>query len=281
MSTLKQDELRQRTFRAMLEHAFFRWESAVTIATFIVLFFLFPQPLPWWQPWYWLALGGVSESLIVITSLTDERTGQQVVANMLRQRFNPAAIRTPAYREKIEKALQYRARIESFVQGRKPGVLRDHLRDTTAGVTDWIANMYRLAKGMDEYLADTLVQRDLGNLPGEITALRVRAQRENDPAVRAQIEQAIQAKQGQLDNLRKLQDVMERAEYQLETSLSALGMVYSQLQLLGAQDIDSSRSRRLAQDIADQIQALQDIVSSMEQVYQHGTPGPIIVSGEN
>lgn len=281
MSTLKQDELRQRTFQAMLEHAFFRWESAVTIATFIVLFFLFPQPFPWWQPWYWLVLGGVSEALIVITSLTDERTGQLVVANMLRQRFNPSAIRTPAYRERIEKALQYRARIESFVQGRKPGVLRDHLRDTTAGVTDWIANMYRLAKGMDEYLADTLVQRDLSNLPGEITALQVRARREDDPAVRAQIEQAIQTKQGQLDNLRKLQDVMERAEYQLETSLSALGVVYSQLQLLGAQDIDSSRSRRLAQDIADQIQALQDIVSSMEQVYKHGTSGSVSVSDDD
>ncbi len=43
--------LRQRTLWAMVAYAFFRVESAVTIAGTILLFFLYPQPFPWWQPW--------------------------------------------------------------------------------------------------------------------------------------------------------------------------------------------------------------------------------------
>ncbi|NLE77594.1 MAG: hypothetical protein GX605_12705, partial [Chloroflexi bacterium] len=62
-------QVRKRTLWAMVAYAFFRWESAVTIAGTILFFFLYPRPFPWWQPWYWLALGALAEAALVLSSV--------------------------------------------------------------------------------------------------------------------------------------------------------------------------------------------------------------------
>ena len=48
------EQMRKQATRAMLADAFFRWESAATIAlTMLLAFFLptLPAPLEWWQWW--------------------------------------------------------------------------------------------------------------------------------------------------------------------------------------------------------------------------------------
>ncbi len=67
---------------------------------------------------------------------------------------------------------------------------------------------------------------------------------------------------------------MQRAELQLESTLSALGTVYSQTLLVGAKEIDSGRAQRLRQDIADQVQGLEDILTTMDQVYLDSAAAP-------
>jgi len=44
-----QDELERKARRAILVRSFYRWESAAIIALTLILFFLVPQPLPFWQ----------------------------------------------------------------------------------------------------------------------------------------------------------------------------------------------------------------------------------------
>jgi hypothetical protein len=263
----KRDELKQRATRAIVAHAFFRLESALTIALTIILVFLFPQPFPGWQPWYWLVLGAVGEILIVYTSINDEMTARRVISDMLRQEFNPAEIRSADYRQRVEKALEYRQRIEDHVRGAKEGILRQHLVDTTAGIADWVASVFGLAKRLDRYGVDEVLLRDRRDLPREIAGLRTRLQREDSEAVRQQLQQAISGKEEQLVNLEKLQNMMEKAEFQLETTLTALGTVYSQLLLISAKDIDSGRSQRLQDDIADQIAKLQSLQETLDEVY--------------
>jgi len=259
------DELRSRVLRAMLSYAIFRLESAVTIAMTIVLVFLLPTPFPWWRWWYWLILGGVAEALIIYTSLTDPETGAQVVAAMFREEFNPRRIRSPRFRERVEKALEYQQRIEAAVRQRR-GVLRDHLRDTTRQITDWIAAIYHLAQRLDTYTRDKIVKRDLKSLPSEIENLKKRLAVEDDEAVREQLRETVARKEQQLAYLRRLENTMEKAEFQLEATLTALGTVYSQMLLLGAKE--SPRTRRLQEDIAEQIASLQDIAEAMDEVYQ-------------
>jgi len=265
--TQRKNELKQRATQAIVAHAFFRLESALTIALTIILVALFPQPFPWWQWWYWLVLGVIGEALLVYTSITDEMTSRRVVADLLRQEFNPGEIHSVEYRQRVEKALEYRQRIEQHVRSADAGVLRNHLVDTTAGIADWVANVFGLAKRLDRYHNDSMLLRDRGDLPREIAGLRSRLQCEDNAAVREQLQQAIASKQEQLVSLEKLQNVMERAEYQLETTLTALGTVYSQIQLIQAKDIDSGREQRLRDDIADQVADLQALQETLDEVY--------------
>jgi len=267
----RQSELKQRVTKAIIAHAIFRLESALTIALTIVLTALFHQPFAWWRWWYWLVLGGVGEILIVHSSITDEMTSRRVVADLLRQQFNPAEIHAAEYRERVEKALQYRQRIEEYVRSSDAGVLRDHLLDTTGGVADWVASVFGLAKRLDRYHDDPMLLSDRRELPHGIAGLQARLLHEDNQAVREQLQQAIDSKQEQLTNLQKLENIMEKAEYQLETTLTALGTVYSQVQLVQAKDIDSGRAQRLRSDIADQVAALQALQETLDEVYGSST----------
>jgi hypothetical protein len=63
---------------------------------------------------------------------------------------------------------------------------------------------------------------------------------------------------------------MERAQLQLETTLSSLGTIYSQTMLVGAKDIDSGRAKRLRQEISEEVQELDHILVAMDEVYASG-----------
>jgi hypothetical protein len=261
-------ELERQAWRAMLSFAIFRLESALTIAVTIILIFLFPDPFPWWQWWYWLVIGAVAEALIIYTSLADPALGQKVVSDMLRGEFNPRELRSAKYRDKVEKALEYRERIEGLIRQSREGVLRDHLEEDARRITEWVANIFGLAKRLDAYENDEIIKRDMTSVQSAIKEFEARLNREDDETVREQMQEAIRSKKTQWDNLQRLQNTMEKAEFQLENTLSAMGTVYAQLQLIGAKDVDSSHARNLREDIAEQVKALQDIVEAMDEVYE-------------
>jgi len=260
-------ELERRAWRAMLAYAVMRWESAVVIAMTLVLTFLFTYPFPWWPWWGWPALGLVAEGLIVWTSLTDLRTGERVVAEMFREEFNPGAIRDQDLRAQVERALEYRARMEALARGTPAGVLRDRLEATIRGVEDWMRNIYALAQRLDRYHADQVIHEDLESVPAALKSLELRLRREDDPAVRQQLQEALRGRQTQWETLGRLQNTMERAEAQLETTVAALATVYAQLQLIGARKAEGPEAERVAASIRDEVAALQDIVAAMDEVY--------------
>jgi hypothetical protein len=261
-------ELERRAWRAMLSFALFRLESALTIAVTIILVFLFPSPFPWWRGWYWLVIGAVAEALIIYTSLSDAALAQKVVADMLRGEFDARELHSAKYRDKVEKALEYRERIEGVIRQSREGVLRDHLEEDARRITEWVGNIFGLAKRLDAYENDEIIKRDMRSVQSDIRDLEARLRLEDDEAMRQQMQEAIRGKKTHSDNLERLQNTMEKAEFQLENTLSAMGTVYAQLQLIGAKDVDSSRARNLRKDIAEQVVALQDIVETMDEVYE-------------
>jgi archaellum component FlaC len=88
-----------------------------------------------------------------------------------------------------------------------------------------------------------------------------------DPNLRQEIGDTIGRRQDQLDNLNKLFHTMERADLQLENTLTSLGTVYSQVLLIDAGDVNSSKTQRLRESISEQVNGLQDLLSSMDEVY--------------
>ena len=257
----------RQSLKAIVSYAIFRLESALTIALTILLVFFLPNPLSWWHWWYWLVLGLVFELLIIYTTMTDERTGQKVVAAILREQYAPRDIKTPRYREKVEQALAYREQIEKVVTDTPMGLLRTHLYASTASIANWIGYIFAIAQRLDAYERDELVHEDMKKAPGNIRRLRRRLADEDDPMVREQTKVTLAAQEAQLDNLRALENKMEEAELRLEETIASLGTVYSQFQLVRTRKMSSTRTKHLSASIRDQEQRLQDILDSMDKVY--------------
>lgn len=261
------EELKRRSAKALLSHAFFRLESALTVSATILLAFFVPNPFVWWQWWYWVGLGLAGEGLIVWSSITDERTAQHVVADLLQAQYDPRTIKTQKYRDAVKQALDYRTQIQNTIASTPTSILQSFLSNSLTGVADWIAHIYTIAQRLDTYERDELLHRDRNMLPDSITRLHQALAAESNPGVRQQIEATIATKVEQRRNLEQLQNSMERAQFSLEQTLSSLGTVYSQFQLVRAEKISGARAQEVAQSINYQVEGLQDVVSAMNQVY--------------
>jgi len=265
--------LRQRALKAMIESAVFDWKSAVILGLTLVLAFLVGDKIQLfgWQSqwWHWVIGGVVGWGALIASMLTDPAFGARVVADMLRQDFDPARLHSKESQAKINKALEYRQRIAEAFGRARTNILPDDLKGLEGQIDDWIANMYTLATRLDAYEADDMIRQDLRSVPLAIKNLQAKFEGEDNEAIREQIQQTIRAKQQQIDSLKGLEDMMQKVDLQMDSTITALGTVYSQLLLLGTKDVDSGRAQRLREDIGEQVNQLHDLVSSVDEVYAH------------
>ena len=278
MSKAKRD-IRQRAMREMIIHSFFDWKSAVVLALVILLSFAtwWGGTAGWWPSWsvaIWPAFGLLSEIALAWSNLNDPEFGRRVVADMLKEEFDPGRLKSRDLRQWINRALVYRSRIETNIRETKDGLLKDHLLDVADEIEHWIRNVYEITNRLDRYRNDNVIRQDRQSVPVRIRNLEGKLAQERDPAVRAQIEKTLKDKRTHLAHLERLDNSMQRAELQLESTLSALGTVHSQTLLVEAKDVDSGRAKRLRQDIADQVTGLEDLLTAMDEVYQDSASGP-------
>jgi hypothetical protein len=259
-------ELQKKARSAILQYAFFRWESAVVLAGTFLLTALLPRPFPWWPVWGWPLLGMLGMAGIFYSSLTDAEANARVVLELLQQRFNPREIADDALRQEVETALTYQQRIETQIRRQRVGVLRDRLEDTANQLSDWIANIHRLAVKLDAYGRDDLLAQERKTVPEEIESLSSRRDSERDPELRRELERVVESKGKQWQTLRTLDARMKQAELRLEQTMTALSTVYGQIQLIGARDVDGSRAERLEADIREEIDQLDDLISSINEI---------------
>lgn len=272
MPTIR-SELHRKAQGAILQYAFFRWESAVTLAGTLLLTALLPRPFPWWPVWGWPLLGLLGLAAIVYSSLTDAGTNARILQELFRMQFDPRRIRDESLRAEVETALEYQRSIEAQVRGQRPGVLRERLEDTAGQLSDWIGNVYRLAVRLDAYRGDALLAQERKQVPQELKTLAARREQESDPAVRRKLNEVLESKEEQWQTLQALDARMKQAELQLEQSLTALATFYSQVQLVDVQELDSGRAERLQADIQEQINRLDDLLRSINEVYDYHASG--------
>jgi molybdopterin converting factor small subunit len=260
-------QVEQQARRAIIEHAVVRWENALIIAGTLLLTFFVPVPFPGWPVWGWLALGALGVGGMVYSSLNDKAANRKVVSDLFLQKFDTREINDRNLRQKLDQAVDYYSRIQQAIESQDAGIVRDRLGSTISQINDWLANMFRIARRLDIYRQDKVIQRDRQAVPRDVANYRERLRREDDSSVAEQLRAALTARETQQAALERLDNVMERAELQMEQSLAALGTIYPQIQLIGARDVDSSRTQRLQADIADQVHTLDDLISSINEVY--------------
>jgi hypothetical protein len=261
------DRLEKDVGKALLKNAIFRLESALVVGGTILATVFLPNVIPA-IPWFiWPIAGAIGEVAIIVSTLTDKGEQQKAIDTLFREKYSTAGIRDRGLQLKMREAEEYRKRIQAVVDQHKEGVLRDRLKRTTDQVYDWIANMAMLARRLDTYKSDSILRRDLEQVPKEVERLKARLQSERDPRVRDEIVATLDSNKQQAQALSELRGRMTRADLQLDHSLAALGTVYSQLLLIGSNDVDSDRADRLRDDISGEVLALQDIVDSLNEVY--------------
>ncbi len=265
-------DLRKRAQRAILTNALMRWESAVLImltlfgSTGLGLAALSGR-LSWLWPVVGLGVGLVAWSAVFASSLTDEQDNARAVAAELRDRYNPRRLQSRDLRAQMDKALGYRELLARAVQGTRQGILRDRLARAVEPVDDWIEAIYQLASRVDSYERNKVLQQDMQAVPGAITNFKRRLDRENNPAVRATLEKTIADKEQQWEQLSQLKAMMEKAGYQLESTLAQLGTIYAQLQAIDVQATERGRDEQLRSEINEQVHQLHDLSGAMDEVY--------------
>jgi len=267
------NDTRQRALGAILRNAVFSIPSALIIGAGIVLVGLgadipllsqapfFVPSTAWLVPLVPLWLGVVGANVI------SKRAGEQAVSNMFREQFNVSLITNPNLRTQIAQAIAYRERIDKAVERFKDSASRERVKDVANQVDEWVHRIYSLAARLDGFRNDSVIQNDRRMATDSIGQLEERFKRTVDPKVKTDIADTIDRRKAQLDNLNSLFTTMERAELQLENTLTSLGIVYSQVLLIDAGDVNSSKTQRLSANIAEQVNGLQDVLSSMDEVY--------------
>jgi hypothetical protein len=262
---MAENQTRQRAFGAILANALFRWETAVTIAVTAILFLFWPKPFPFWEAWFWVVGGMIAEAALVLSTLTDPNAAQDAVAREFESRYDLRQIKNAVSRQRLERALEYRRNMMTLVNHHS-GAMRTQLLQTVQDINDWIGQMYDLALHVDSFESNELVERDRRMVPQQLEKARLRLSREQDPAVRADLETQIRQLEQQLTNLEATVNSIKRAEIQLESTLSSLGTIYAQMSLLGTKDVDSARAQRIRLEIQDEVTGLQDTIEAMNEV---------------
>lgn len=267
------NDLRQRTRGKLIENAIINLPSALIIGAAILLVGLGVQipvlgappfnipPAGWLAPlvplWLWVAG----------SRLTNQKAGEQAVSQVMREQFDVSRFSSTTLRANVTQAMAYRERIDSAVARFTDSAMQNRMQDVANQVEEWVRNIYTLSSRLDAYHTDNIIKSDLATVPDSIKKLKYRLNNEADQEIRQELSNTIERRQAQYNSLLKLDTTMDRAELQLENTLTALGTVYSQMLLVDARDVDSSKTQRLRENILDQVHSLQDVLTSMDEVY--------------
>lgn len=112
---------------------------------------------------------------------------------------------------------------------------------------------------------DEIIRRDSRSVPQAVQELQQRLATEPDPAIKQQLEKTLGNRRQQLEALRALDKTLTRAEIQIESTLSQLGTIYSQL-LTSQSTSDVADYNRISTNLDDEVQLLEDQLEALREV---------------
>lgn len=181
----------------------------------------------------------------------------------------PAAELKPAKESSLQahlrKAREYRQQIDGLVKSSPNRHIETQLQDLATQVDDWNEAIERLAKQVDAFERNTLIQHDLETVPQAIAKLEAQLAAETDAATRADLERTLANRRKQWDTLRQLQNTMKRAEIKIENTLSLLGTLYPQI-LTSQSTNQVADYSRITSEVSEEVRLLQDHLEALEEV---------------
>lgn len=165
----------------------------------------------------------------------------------------------------LEQAQDYKTKIEQSIKNASAAAGQTNLNQLTRQVTGLVEAIEALVARMNNLHQDEVIRRDLQSVPRAIKDLEARVSAEPDGAVRGQLERTLNNRRQQLESLQALQSTIKRAEIQIESTLSQLGTIYSQL-LTGQSTSHVADYSRLSENIDEEVRLLQDHLEALHEV---------------
>lgn len=165
----------------------------------------------------------------------------------------------------IDKAVAYQAEIKRLASGASKESERVRLQELVAHIDNWLEAIKQLVQRLDDFRQNKLVQQDLKAVPRAITNLEEQLTTETDPTLRVELERTLANRQNQRDNLEKLQKSMRWAEIKIESTLSLLGTIHSQV-LASQSKNHVADYRRLVDQVDEEVHGLQDHLEALDEV---------------
>jgi hypothetical protein len=178
--------------------------------------------------------------------------------------------RNAAYYRK--RADAYRRRMQRLVKARPKGPLTDTLAAVLPKVARWQERVEQLAGRLQTFEGDSLIQRDVKEVPQAIARLERQIPLEADPQLRQQMAATLTGYRGQQALLADLARAMRRTRLQLDDTLASMGTIYSQFQMIDAVDVDGPEAKRIAGEIDEQVRRLNDLLAAIPEAYAGADP---------
>jgi len=140
-------------------------------------------------------------------------------------------------------------------------------------VDNWIEAIHQLATRLDNYEINTVIRQDMRSVPTAIKDLNKRLAQQDNPAMQSTLRNTIADKERQWEQLSKLQNMMEKAGYQIQSTMAMLGTIYAQLQAIDLKGAEKGRDEQLRTEITEQAQQLHDLSEAMDEVYHSRSVG--------
>lgn len=205
------------------------------------------EHIPIWLPWL-VALGG---GLWLVWQQLRHNNAETAEVN-----------RASAY---LEQALAYKKQIDQALRAATQQRNSVHLQQLGLQIEHWTGAIQDLVQRINSLQQDELIRRDLKAVPAAIADLEARLHHESDDAIRAQLERTLANRRKQLVSLEQLQNTVKRAEIQIESTLSLLGTIYSQI-LTGQSTSHVADYSRLSAEVDEEVRLLQDQLEALREV---------------
>lgn len=145
------DNIISTSRRQLLHYAILRPESAIVLVVTMLILLLCVLRVYWYPEmwWFWLALGGLTEGLILWTTMTDEKHRSKLSSRLFYQRYSPDQILTPELRQTMSTTLNYHRDI--FGEVARRGVTTG-LGEIVLEMDNWVVHMFRVVQGIDTFV---------------------------------------------------------------------------------------------------------------------------------
>jgi hypothetical protein len=165
----------------------------------------------------------------------------------------------------LDQTLTYQAKIDQLLKATSNASNRAHRLHLATQINVWTEAIQDLIQHIANLRKDNLIRQDMAAVPKAIEDLEAQLEHEADPGIRAQLERALINRKNQLATLQLLQNTIKKAEIQIESTLSLLGTMYSQI-LIGQSTNHVADYGRLSVDVDEEVRQLQDQLEALWEV---------------